>query len=91
MDVEVLRLALLREAWQGLSEGCHVDRCVERGVKDPVESDSPLSAAERTSPTAFDGNWKAYDISAVPIEDADPLTGAPPPPPPPPQKVPLRD
>lgn len=52
-----------------------MDRCVARDVQNPAESASELSTADRTDPQAFEGTWKAYDLTAVPIDEEDPVTG----------------
>ena len=73
--MEVLRLVLWKESWQGLAESCAKDRCVPSDVQSPAESSEDLSAQPRASAADFEGRWKAYDVSAVPIDEEDPLTG----------------
>lgn len=76
LDVEVLRLVLWKEAWQGLAESCAKDSCVPNDVNSPDESNVDLSTQPRASAANFEGRWKAYDVSAVPIDEEDPLTGS---------------
>ena len=76
LDVEVLRLVLCKEAWQGLAESCAKDSCVPTDVNSPDESSVDLSTQPRASAKNFEGRWKAYDVSAVPIDEEDPLTGS---------------
>ena len=75
LDVEVLRLVMVREAWQGLAESCAKDACVPTDVQSPEESQMDLSTEARASAADLEGRWKAYDVSAVPIDEQDPLTG----------------
>ena len=75
MDLEVLRLVLWKETWQGLVSDCSGDSCIVPGMQNPAESAAELSKGPRTSSREFTGQWKAYDITAVPVEDEDPLTG----------------
>ena len=57
------------ERWQCLGEeGCALD---------PADA-APLSEAPRIAPAALRGDWKVFDVSAVPIEETDVETGAPP-------------
>jgi len=75
MDLEVLRLVLWKETWQGLVSDCAGDTCIVPGMQNPAESGAELSKGPRTISREFEGLWKAYDIIAVPMEDDDPLTG----------------
>lgn len=70
-----MRLVLWKEAWQGLAESCAKDSCVPNDVNSPDESSVDLSTQPRASAANFEGRWKAYDVSAVPIDEEDPLTG----------------
>lgn len=79
MDLEVLRLVVWKETWQGLVSDCAGDSCIVPGMQNPTESSTSLSDGHRTSSREFEGQWKAYDITAVPVEDKDPLTGRAPP------------
>jgi hypothetical protein len=78
MDLEVLRLVIWKETWQGLVADCAGDSCIVPGMQDPAESSTALSNGHRTSSREFEGQWKAYDITAVPVEEDDPLTGSTP-------------
>ena len=65
--MEVLRIVAFQERWQCLSEeGCALD---------PADA-APLSQAPRIAPTALHGDWKVFDVSAVPVEETDVETGA---------------
>ena len=75
LDVEVLRLVLWSESWQGLAETCEVDKCIDDNTQAANEVQAPLSTAERARPEMLKGKWKAYDISAVPVKETDPLSG----------------
>jgi hypothetical protein len=67
LDVEVLRVAVFHERWQCLGEeGCALD---------PAHA-APLSEAPRMAPATLRGDWKVFDVSAVPIEETDVETGA---------------
>ena len=69
LDVEVLRIVAFHERWQCLGEdGCAVDFT--------ADADAPLSEAPRIAPPALRGDWKVFDVSAVPIEETDVETGA---------------
>lgn len=62
--MDVLRVALLREAWQCLADD-ESPTCVA------AEPDlaGALSGAARASPAALQGDWKVFDVSAVPLPD----------------------
>ncbi len=69
LDVEVLRIVAFHERWQCLGEdGCAVDFA--------ADANAPLSEAPRIAPPALRGDWKVFDVSAVPIEETDVETGA---------------
>ena len=62
----MLRVAVFHERWQCLGEeGCALD---------PAHA-APLSEAPRMAPATLRGDWKVFDISAVPIEETDVETG----------------
>lgn len=70
-------MVLWKEAWQGLAESCAKESCVPPNVLSPDESSTDLSTQGRVGERNFEGRWKAYDVSAVPIDEEDPLTGQP--------------
>ena len=68
MEVEVLRVLLFREFWQGLPS---------TGKKLPVkQSTEPVIEGPRLSPRKLAGQWKVFDVESTPFVDQDPLTGA---------------
>lgn len=64
LEVEVLRIAMLRENWQCLAED-ESPSC----VADPSEILPELSAAPRPGPAQMAGPWKVFDVTAVPVPD----------------------
>ena len=64
MEVDVLRIALLHEAWQCLAD----DESLSCIVSEP-DLAGGLSSARRASPAALQGDWKVFDVSAVPLLD----------------------
>ena len=67
MEVEVLRVLLFREFWQGLPS---------TGKKLPVKpSTEPVISGPRLSPRKLSGQWKVFDVESSPFIDQDPLTG----------------
>ncbi len=72
MEVDVLRIALLRENWQCLAED-ESPSC----VADTSEILPELSAAPRPVPARMAGPWKVFDVAAVHVSD-DAAIGVPP-------------
>ena len=64
LEVEVLRIAMLRENWQCLAED-ESPVC----VADTSEVLPELSAAPRPGPAKMAGPWKVFDVAAVPVPD----------------------
>ncbi len=64
LEVEVLRIAMLRENWQCLAED-ESPSC----VADTSEILPELSAAPRPGPAQMAGPWKVFDVTAVPVPD----------------------
>lgn len=65
MEVDVLRIALLKESWQ-----CLADDESPSCVADPAsEAFPPLSAQPRSRPRELKGEWKVFDVTAVPLPD----------------------
>ena len=62
--MDVLRIALMREAWQCLA-GDESPGCI---VPEP-DLAGGLSSTRRASPAALQGDWKVFDVSAVPLPD----------------------
>lgn len=75
LDVQILRLVMFLESWQGLAEGCEIDKCIDENTTATQEVEISFSQGPRTGPEILKGVWKSYDISAVPVNDRDPLTG----------------
>ena len=68
MDIEVLRVLLFREFWQGLPS---------TGKKLPVKtSTEAVIEGPRLSPRKLAGQWKVFDVESTPFEDQDVVTGA---------------
>ncbi|KAK9834414.1 hypothetical protein WJX74_001305 [Apatococcus lobatus] len=66
MQVEVLRVLLFREFWQGLPS---------TGKKLPLkQSTEPVIEGPRLSPRKLAGQWKVFDVESTPFVDQDPLT-----------------
>ncbi len=61
IEVEVLRIAMLRENWQCLAED-ESPSC----VADTSEILPELSAAPRPAPAQMAGPWKVFDVSCGP-------------------------
>ena len=64
----MLRVAAYHERWECVAEeGCALEPLAE----------PPLSEMRRMQPAALLGEWKVFDISAIPILETDVETGAP--------------
>ena len=69
MDIDVLRVLLFREFWQGLPS---------TGKKLPVKpATQPVIDGPRLSPKKLSGQWKVFDVESSPFVEVDPMTGAP--------------
>ena len=67
LDIYVLRVAAFQERWECVAEeGCALE----------PRAEPPLSQMRRMQPAALLGEWKVFDISAVPILETDVDTGA---------------
>ncbi|EIE22064.1 hypothetical protein COCSUDRAFT_66811 [Coccomyxa subellipsoidea C-169] len=64
LEVEVLRIAVLREAWQCLAED-DSPAC----VADPSQVLPEVSTGARSQPQDLKGSWKVFDVSASPVPD----------------------
>ena len=70
LDVEVLRIGVCSEGWQCLTDD---DAC---SIGDQAfEASQPLSGAPRLDQAELAGDYSVFDVSAVPVEETDPLTG----------------
>ncbi len=67
--MEVLRVGVSREAWQCLTDdaACSV---ADASAGGPLQGGPQLAAAQLA------GDYKVFDLSAVPVEETDPFTGA---------------
>ncbi|KAK9808796.1 hypothetical protein WJX72_003812 [[Myrmecia] bisecta] len=68
LDVELLRIALYSESWEGLSGGI----CAHTQSQPRAE----LTQAARLLPQDLQGSWQVFGISGIPITETDVLTGA---------------
>ncbi|KAK9909661.1 hypothetical protein WJX75_005765 [Coccomyxa subellipsoidea] len=64
LEVEVLRIAVLRETWQCLAED-DSPAC----VADPSQVLPEVSTGTRSQPRDLKGSWKVFDVSASPVPD----------------------
>jgi hypothetical protein len=71
VEVEVLRIAVVRETWQCLAED-ESPSCV---ADTSSEAFPALSSQPRNSPRELRGLWNVFDVTAVPLPD-DAASGA---------------
>ncbi|CAL8461581.1 g1112 [Coccomyxa elongata] len=64
VEVEVLRIAVLREGWQ-----CLADDDSPACVADPSQVLPEVSSGPRSQPRDIAGQWKVFDVSASPLPD----------------------
>lgn len=62
----MLRIALAREAWHCLADDESPSCVAEASPSEPAPA---LSDAPRTHPRALEGDWKVFDVTAVPLPD----------------------
>lgn len=70
MDIEVLRVALLAETWEG--EG--PEGWTNSAIFKQQSTQKPLISRQRLSSSVLDGQWRAFDMWASPLWEQDPVT-----------------
>ncbi|KAI3427301.1 hypothetical protein D9Q98_010220 [Chlorella vulgaris] len=72
LEVQPLRVALSREAWEGLP-GSYTPAAQERGAPERQEA----SRRQRLDSSRLAGSWKVFEVTAVTVADVSLATGLP--------------
>lgn len=81
LDVDLLRMTVVRETWQGILDDPLEDRQqlqgFERAAARAPEETSCLDG-KRLTPRRMGGEWKVFELCAQPVVEKDVLTGVQP-------------